>query len=44
MTQNENLQEKRGIKILHDPTLNKSTAFTKAEREALDWHIAPHVQ
>ena len=35
MTQNENPQKKRGIEILHDPTLNKSTAFTEAERQAL---------
>lgn len=35
MTQNQNLQQKRGIEILHDPTLNKSTTFTEAEREAL---------
>ena len=35
MTQNENPQKKRGMEILHDPTLNKSTAFTEAEREAL---------
>ncbi len=26
---------KRGIDVLHDPALNKSTAFTEAEREAL---------
>jgi malate dehydrogenase (oxaloacetate-decarboxylating)(NADP+) len=26
---------KRGIDILHDPTINKSTAYTKREREAL---------
>lgn len=26
---------KRGIELLHDPTLNKSTAFTEAERQAL---------
>jgi malate dehydrogenase (oxaloacetate-decarboxylating)(NADP+) len=26
---------KRGIDILHDPTTNKSTAFTEAERQAL---------
>ncbi|MDP1835235.1 MAG: NAD-dependent malic enzyme [Chlamydiales bacterium] len=27
--------EKHGIEVLHDPELNKSTAFTDAEREAL---------
>ena len=26
---------KRGIELLHDPSLNKSTAFTKAEKQAL---------
>jgi hypothetical protein len=26
---------KRGIEILHDPRLNKSTGFTEAERRAL---------
>jgi malate dehydrogenase (oxaloacetate-decarboxylating)(NADP+) len=26
---------KRGIDILHDPTINKSTAYTEAERQAL---------
>ena len=26
---------KRGVDILHDPTLNKSTAFTETERQAL---------
>jgi malate dehydrogenase (oxaloacetate-decarboxylating)(NADP+) len=26
---------KRGVELLHDPTLNKSTAFTEAERQAL---------
>ena len=27
--------EKRGIDLLHDPSLNKSTAFTEAEKQAL---------
>jgi len=35
MTQNENPQKKRGVDILYDASLNKSTAFTEAEREAL---------
>ena len=26
---------KRGIELLQDPSLNKSTAFTEAEKEAL---------
>ena len=26
---------KRGIKLLHDPSLNKSTAFTEADKQAL---------
>ena len=26
---------KRGIDILHDPTINKATAYTEAERQAL---------
>ena len=26
---------KRGVDLLHDPTRNKSTAFTEAERQAL---------
>src|SRR5215470_15453546 len=32
---NQSLEGKRGIEILHDPELNKSTAFTEAERQAL---------
>lgn len=35
MTQADSYQGKRGIEILRDPELNKSTAFTEAEREAL---------
>jgi malate dehydrogenase (oxaloacetate-decarboxylating)(NADP+) len=27
--------KKRGIEVLHDPTLNKSTAFSEAEKQAL---------
>jgi malate dehydrogenase (oxaloacetate-decarboxylating)(NADP+) len=27
--------QKRGIEVLHDPTLNKSTAFSEAEKQAL---------
>ncbi len=34
MKQNENPQKKRGIEVLHDPALNKSTAFTEAEKQA----------
>jgi malate dehydrogenase (oxaloacetate-decarboxylating)(NADP+) len=26
---------KHGVELLHDPALNKSTAFTEAERQAL---------
>jgi malate dehydrogenase (oxaloacetate-decarboxylating)(NADP+) len=26
---------KRGVELLHDPALNKSPAFTEAERQAL---------
>jgi malate dehydrogenase (oxaloacetate-decarboxylating)(NADP+) len=35
MTTITNLNGKRGIEILHDPALNKSTAFTEAEKQAL---------
>ena len=31
----QTLKSRHGIEILHDPELNKSTAFTKAERQAL---------
>ena len=35
----------RGLSLLHDPTLNKSTAFTEAERDALGLRglLPPHV-
>jgi malate dehydrogenase (oxaloacetate-decarboxylating)(NADP+) len=35
----------RGLALLHDPTLNKSTAFTDAERDALGLRglLPPHV-
>ena len=35
----------RGSKLLHDPALNKGTAFTMAERDALGLHglLPPHV-
>jgi malate dehydrogenase (oxaloacetate-decarboxylating)(NADP+) len=35
MTASKTAASKRGIEVLHDPTLNKSTAFTEAEKEAL---------
>ena len=35
MSPSTSLNSKRGIDILHDPTINKFTAFTEAEREAL---------
>ncbi|HEU5246331.1 MAG TPA: NAD-dependent malic enzyme [Candidatus Udaeobacter sp.] len=36
----------RGLDLLHDPMLNKGTAFTDAERDALGLHglLPPHVQ
>ena len=36
----------RGLELLHNPTLNKGTAFTDAERDALGLHglLPPHVQ
>jgi hypothetical protein len=35
----------RGEELLHDPLLNKGTAFTRAERHALglDGLLPPHV-
>ena len=35
MSKKIDVKGKRGIDILHDPSLNKSTAFTKAEQESL---------
>ncbi len=35
MTKDKNFRKKKGIELLHDPVLNKSTAFTEAERQAL---------
>jgi malate dehydrogenase (oxaloacetate-decarboxylating)(NADP+) len=35
MTTITNLNGKRGIELLHDPVLNKSTAFTETEKQAL---------
>lgn len=32
---NSNPSTKRGVDLLHDPALNKSTAYTEAERQAL---------
>jgi malate dehydrogenase (oxaloacetate-decarboxylating)(NADP+) len=29
------INSKRGIELLHDPALNKSTAFSEAEKQAL---------
>ena len=36
----------RGIGVLHDPTLNKGTAFTEAERDALGLRglLPPQIQ
>ena len=35
MTASKTAADKRGVDVLHDATLNKSTAFTEAERQAL---------
>ncbi|MBX3749608.1 MAG: NAD-dependent malic enzyme [Opitutaceae bacterium] len=39
------LHGKRGVELLHDPLLNKGTAFTEAERDALGLRglLPPHV-
>ncbi len=39
------LNGKRGAELLHDPLLNKGTAFTEAERDALGLRglLPPHV-
>lgn len=36
MNYETNLNGKRGIELLHDPSLNKSTAYTESERQALE--------
>jgi malate dehydrogenase (oxaloacetate-decarboxylating)(NADP+) len=35
MSQSKNTRDKHGIELLHDPVLNKSTAFTEIERQEL---------
>lgn len=35
MIMSPSLRGKRGVDLLHDPLLNKGTAFTAREREAL---------
>lgn len=35
MSHETNLNGKRGVELLYDPSLNKSTAYTEAERQAL---------
>ena len=35
MSNTTTVRGKRGIDLLHDPVLNKSTAYTEAERQAL---------
>jgi len=35
MSATNNGTRKRGIEVLHDPKLNKSTGFTEAERQTL---------
>ena len=45
MNQKPDLHGKRGADLLHDPLLNKGTAFTEAERDALGLRglVPPHV-
>jgi malate dehydrogenase (oxaloacetate-decarboxylating)(NADP+) len=45
MKMKPHLHGKRGVEILHDPLLNKGTAFTEAERDALGLRglLPPHV-
>ncbi len=45
MKMKTHLHGKRGVEILHDPLLNKGTAFTEAERDALGLRglLPPHV-
>jgi hypothetical protein len=38
MVMKRHLHEKRSADLLHDPRLNKGTAFTNAERDALGLH------
>ena len=38
MVMNGATETKRGVELLHDPVLNKSSAFTEAEKQALGRH------
>ena len=35
MSSSTSVSGKRGIDLLHDPVINKATAYTEAERQAL---------